>query len=57
MEKKHKIFKYSNNWYFTCAWCHGLDILPGRTFGHILFLGRDHVEHSHRDLLTEPLRL
>jgi hypothetical protein len=57
MEKKHKIFKYSSFWYFTCAWCAGLDVLPGKTFGHVIYLSRDHVESKHRDLLTQPLTL
>lgn len=57
MEKKHRIFKYSKFWYFDCAWCQALDVLPGRSFGHVIYLSTDHVESKHREYLTLPLSL
>jgi hypothetical protein len=55
--EKHKIFKYSGRWYFTCAWCHHVDVVPMQTWEGAFYVGREHIDFKHQDLLTQPVRV
>lgn len=50
---KHKIYKYASRWYFQCGRCGRVD--SGRKLHIAIYLGQEHIELEHRDLLTRPV--